>query len=377
MKHWWFLFIIFVFLHFYKLSTQEFVGDEASVMLLIDRAWDSFSLKDFRFLAYPFLFYIEPFRGIFAGTLLHFFGPDKIIVRLPSILFNLGAFWLLVSIFNKENISKTVSFLGLIVYISSAIVLPSRLAFELGRSNFLILLTGYLIYSGSLSLSLWSFLASFLTVTNAAIFIPSYLWLSKKVKRLSSLKWILLIIALYLILWTALPYFTYRFGFQAHYINRGLFYFLSRAKEGISLDPLKSLRALAYYSSWLLTALVFGSFVFSWFVKKLRPFQIVAAPTWLALLFLSRPSFHILVHIGLLFLQLIFVLNWFWQKYLKSHSVIIFLLTLTIALNLYGFYSNFLTDNLSPTQEFRIGRLDVPQLNDASDEAVKRIYQSF
>lgn len=375
MKRYWFLFIIFVFWHFYRLNSQEFVGDEASVMLTIDRAWSAFKLKDFRFLAYPFLFYIEPLRGIFSGTLLHFFGPDKIILRLPSILFNLGAFWLLVFICKKERISKTISFLGLAAYISTAIVMPARLAFELGRSNFLILLTGYLIYSGSLSRSLWSFLASFLTVINTAVFIPSYLLIAKKLKRLKNLKLIILIIAVYLVLWLFLPYLAYRSGFQAHFINRGLFYFLSRTKEGISGDPFKSFRALNYYSSFLFTFLVFSSFIFSWFIKKLRRFQIVAAPTWLALLLLSRPSFHILVHIGLLFLQLIFVLDWFWKKYSRSRLIITALLLLTIIFNFYGFYTNFLAGNLNPNSEFSIGRLDIPPLNNSSDEAVKRIYQ--
>lgn len=377
MKRYWFLFIIFVFWHFYRLSSQEFVGDEASVMLAIDRAWDAFSLKDFRFLAYPFLFYIEPLRGIFSGTFLHFFGPDKIILRLPSIFFNLSTFWLLIFIFKKEGISKTISFLGLTAYVSSAIVMPTRLAFELGRSNFLILLTGYLIYSGSLSRSLWSFLASFLTVINTAVFIPSYLLIAKKLKPLKNLKFIILIIAVYLILWIILPYLAYKFGFQAHFINRGLFYFLSRTEEGISVDLFKSFRALNYYSSFMFTGLIFSSFIFSWFIKKLSLFQIVAAPTWLALLLLSRPSFHILVHIGLLFLQLIFVLDWFWKKYSHSHLVITALLLLTIFGNLYSFYANFLANNLNPNPEFRIGRLDIPPLNNSSDEAVKRIYQSF
>jgi hypothetical protein len=77
--------VVFLALHFIGLHTQEFNGDEAAPMLLIDRALDAFRLRDPRFLAYPFLFYSDPFRAILPGFLLHVFGPGRIVLRLPAI----------------------------------------------------------------------------------------------------------------------------------------------------------------------------------------------------------------------------------------------------------------------------------------------------
>ena len=110
------IFVVFLFLHFYGLTKQEFIGDEASPMLLIDRMWDAISLRDIRFLAYPFLFYNEPFRSIFSGTLLHIFGPDRIILRLPSIIFSFFTFGVLIWIFKKEKITIWVIILSIIAY---------------------------------------------------------------------------------------------------------------------------------------------------------------------------------------------------------------------------------------------------------------------
>ena len=120
------IFIVFVFLHFYGLSNQVFIGDEASAMLSIDRMWDAIKLKDLRLLAYPFLFYIEPFRAVFSGTLLHFFGPDPVLLRLPGIIFSFLTFWLLVWIFNREKIDSRLVIISMLSFSLSALLINDR-----------------------------------------------------------------------------------------------------------------------------------------------------------------------------------------------------------------------------------------------------------
>lgn len=131
------IFIIFVLLHLFLLSSQEFIGDEASPMLLVDRMWDAITLPDLRFLAYPFLFYSDPFRSFFSGALLHIFGPDRIILRLPSIIFGISTFWLLVWIFKEEKITNWLMILSIISYSLSTLVINDRSAGGDAQTRFL------------------------------------------------------------------------------------------------------------------------------------------------------------------------------------------------------------------------------------------------
>src|SRR3989344_611959 len=140
------IFIVFAFFHFYRLSTQEFVGDEASPILLVDRAWDILTTKDIKLLAFPFLWYHDPFRAAVAGTLIHLTGMNQVLLRLPGIGFSWGIYWLLVWIFTKEKIPPVLTILSLLAYSAAATMMDYRLASGDSQGGFLILWTGYLIY---------------------------------------------------------------------------------------------------------------------------------------------------------------------------------------------------------------------------------------
>ena len=256
------VFAFSIFLYSYSLSTQEFVGDEAGPMLSIDRMWDSIPLKDIRFLAYPYLFYHEPYRAIFSGTLLHFFGPDRIILRLPSVIFGLLTFGLLTYIFKKEKVAPWLAILAMVTYFISPLITYDRSGRLSDQSSFFFLLTSYLIWQGSrqnniqkLRLSLITFAISVLTILDSIILVPGIISVFIKKRLLIDRKTtyliscLILLGTLYFIAWLVLPYLTFRSGFQNYYDNRGLFYYISRARSGILTSPLEGLKSLINYTS--------------------------------------------------------------------------------------------------------------------------------
>jgi len=184
-----------------------------------------------------------------------------------------------------------------------------------------------------------------------------------------------LILGVYCGLWLVLPYLAYRFGWQEHFINRGLFYFLGRAGEGVAADPVKSLRALAHYSSLGFMLWTLAAFCLSWFVKQLKSLQPILLPSWLAMIGLSRPSLHILLIYGLIFFQGVMAANWLWGKWPKWRSLIVLGMLFIIAANSWQLYAKFLVGKVDARQEFLVGHLDAAEAAGYLDEAVVRMYQ--
>src|SRR5258708_1341714 len=308
------VFLLFLFLHTYRLPTQEFVGDEASPMLYIDRMWDGIFHHDIRFLAYPFLFYNDPFRGVIGGTLLHFFGPDRVLTRLPSIFFAVATFWFLVWVFEKEKVAPWLTVLAMITYAISGLVMNSRIAGGDSQGRFLILLSGYFVWKASeeknvqkLRWGIWGWLAGMLTMLDAIALFPGIVLATiklhaikdKTARRLIVSTFFLL--AGYFFLWLLLPYLAYKSGFQQHYLNRGLFYYFSRTSEGTSNDPLKSARALITFTSIPFAIWLVLTFLLSFKMKKFWNLQLITLPTWIVVFLLNRSSFHIIMYSLLFF----------------------------------------------------------------------------
>lgn len=357
------IFIFFVFGHFYRLSSQKFVGDEASPILLVDRAWDILTTKDIKLLAFPFLWYHDPFRAVIAGTLIHLTGMNQVLLRLPGIGFSLGIYWLLVWIFSKEKIPATLTVLSLLAYSSAATLMDYRLASGDSQGVFLILWAGYLIYKKSFNRAPWVLLAACLTMLDAVILIPALIF------RAKFKSWIKpgFIFAVYLLLWLVLPYLAYRLGHQPWFANRGLWYYLSRVSEGAAVDPLLGFKALTHYSSWLFTAWLFLGSIGSW----------LTAPAWLAVLLLNRSSSHILMYVGLFLFQAVLASAWLWKRNLAAKILVSVCLLLITYFNGRQLYFHFIANPLTNVDRFVVGHTDVPFRGQVIDEAVKVLYQRY
>lgn len=223
------IFLLFIYLHLHALTGQQFIGDEASPMLLIDRMWDTTTLQDIRFLAYPFLFYMDPFRSFFSGTLLHFFGPNPILLRFPSILFGIATFGFLVWIGKKEKIAPWLIMLAMISYTLSALVINDRSGGGDAQTRFLFLLTGYFILKSlrektlqTLRWSLVSWTAGMLTMLDMVALVPGLAFAFWKKRKMLDKKIIYLFCSIlflflgYFVTWALLPYLAYTSGFQEH-----------------------------------------------------------------------------------------------------------------------------------------------------------------
>lgn len=382
----WILFAVFVVLHFYGLSDQQLVGDEAAPMLLIDQALDAFSTRDWRWLAYPFLWYHEPFREIFSGAIVHWLGVDRVLIRLPSILADLVSFWLLVYIFRRERVARPLLILMMAVYTLSAHLMIGRLAFADGIERLLLIWIGDRLYLSAtqqsvpkLRQALWWWLAAFLTMLNAVVLLPAITWVSWSIQafRVRRWRWQILVIGfialMYMAAWLVLPYLAYRFNWQDHYINRGLWYYLSRVGEGVTTDLTKSWRSLQHYSSPLFAGILLSGLLLSWTNAKARFWQWLTVPAWLAVLLLHESSYHITTFIGLFFIQTVWVYDSLWKNQSWWRGLISAVAVTAILANGYQLYFYFLTNQLH-NPEFQIGHTDVPRYGKPIDAAVKKLY---
>ena len=373
--------VLSIFFHVYGLSSQEFIGDDAAPMLLTDRMWDSIQLKDARFLAYPFLFYNEPCRSIFSGTLLHFLGPDRIILRLPSIIFGFLTFGLLVFIFKKEKITPWLIVISMAAYSISPLLINDRSGGGDAQTRFLILLTGYLIWKSSkgnnvknLQRSLLTWTMGVLTMLDTAALLPGIVFAFFKKRSLINRKTFYLIIGviLFLILyfsaWLILPYFAYKFGFQEHYVNRGFFYYFSRVGEGISSTPLDSIKSLINYTSLLFTLWIITTSLFIFRIKKFLFINIVNISVWTAVILLNSSSTHIIMYVAFLFFQGVLVTDYIFKKYPVTRIPFVLLFIFIIITNTHNLFTNYFTISKTPP------KLTFSQNLKCLDTSVVRLY---
>lgn len=380
----WCLFLVFFTFHFVGLSTQAFLGDEASPLLLTDRMWDAYSLHDIRFLAYPFLFYHDPFRAIVSGTLLHFFGVSPILLRLPGIAFDCAGFWILILIFKREHVPKLIALGAMGVYSFLGTIFVARLAGGDGQVKFFILLSGYFMYMlatkrnySYFPKALWTFALGTLTMLDTVAFLPAFIFFALKTKSVFKYKrqivLFTLVFAAYFILWIVLPLLAYKLGIQHYLSNRGLFYYFGRASNGVSIDPTKSLRALFYYAGPLFTLWCLGSYSISWFLPKLRQFSFLTTFAWASLFLLKGPSFHAIMFTSLFFVQAVFCTAYVHTHFAKVKILVLFML-FSIALNTgFTFNANFLSLRSYTHDEFFVGHMDATKADHNIDEAVTRI----
>lgn len=377
-----FLFLLFLFLHVYALNEQQFIGDEASPMLLIDRMWDAISLKDIRFLAYPFLFYMDPFRSLLSGTLLHFFGPDPILLRFPSIMWGLATFLFLVWIFKKEKISPWLIILSMLTYTVSALVINDRSGGGDAQTRFLFLLTGYLVLQSvkektllKLKLSLVSWSIGMLTMLDMVALIPGLIFafwkkrtmVNKQIILLTS--WILIFFLCYFIAWLSLPYLAYTSGFQEHYINRGLFYYFSRVDEGVTRDPFLNIKGLINFTSLLFTLWLIITTMITFRIKKFLLLQMISIPAWLVVLLLNKSSFHIIMYAAFFFYQAVILTNYAIQKYPRLKIVVFLFLIAVSYCNASQLFMNYFHAFKAPPRQI------LTQKTNCLDTAVIRIYK--
>lgn len=376
------IFTIFAFFHFFLLSTQEFIGDEASPMLMVDRMWDAATIHDVRFLGYPFLFYMDPYRSIFSGTLLHIFGPDRIILRLPSIIFGLITFWLLVWIFKKEKIVSWLMLLSIISYSLSPLIINDRSGGGDAQTRFLFLLTGYLLFKGikqqgikmvRFSLFVWSI--GMLTMLDIIALLPGIViafwekrsYVDKKIWYM--IIGIMIFFVAYFSAWLILPYLAYASGIQEHYINRGLFYYFNRVNEGVAGDPFLSFKGLINYTSFMFAGWLLITFLINFKIKKLIIIQLISIPAWLFVILLNRASFHIIMYAAFFFFQAVVIMNYLVKKYPILKFPFIILLTFIIFTNTSNLFNNYLLKYKSPTKDIVILPLR------CLDTAVVRMYK--
>jgi hypothetical protein len=357
------------FLHFYGLSAQEFLGDDAAPMLLIDRMWDSKPLRDPRFLAYPFLFYNEPFRSIFSGTLLHFFGPGRILLRAPSIIFGLLTIYLLVLIFKKWGVFPWLIVLSIAAYSLSPLIINDRSGGGDAQTRFLFLFTGYLLWEGCkhnsiryLRLTLITWSIGMITMLDTIVLLLVMIAVFWKKRFLINKKTFYLIagtilfFAIYFSSWLILPYLAYKSGFQNYFDNRGLFYYLSRARgsgSGISFD---SIKALIDNTSILFTLWLIGAFLFSFKIKNFLLITLISASSWIAVIFLNHSSSHVVMYAGFFFFQAVLVTYYVIKRFPVTRiPFIIFLICVIVtnSLNLFAAFNMQKIDCL-PTSVFRM-----------------------
>lgn len=382
------IFVLFIFLHFYQLPIQEFDETNASAMYSIDRMWDALSLHDIRFLAYPFLFYKEPFRAIFSGTLLHFIGPDRIILRLPSIGFSILNFGLLIWIFKKEKIYSLLLILSILAYTISALAINDRQADGGPQTRFLFLFTSYILWNSRNSLKIKNFylILSSLTLgiltmldslvlapVTTVVFLRNFSFFNKK--RFYVLAVFMIFLSLYFIAWTLLPILAYKYGFQHYLNNRGLFYYLSRVKEGILLAPWDSIYSLTHHTSILFTLWMITTFLFSFKIKKYLLLSLIGVSAWISVLFISHSSDHVIMFVPFFFYQAVIVTDYVIKKYsfVKIPLMLILLLIILFnALNLFTNYSSFFNFIIENGQV----KNGIKSRSICLDESVIKIYKS-
>jgi len=358
-----------IFLHFHGLSAQEFLGDDAAPMLLMDRMWDSVPLKDPRFLAYPFLFYNEPFRSIFSGTLLHFFGPDRIVLRLPSIIFGLLTLYLLIRIFKKEGVTPWLIILSIASYSLSPLIINDRSGGGDAQTRFLFLFTGYLLWQADkhssirdLRLSLIAWSIGMITMLDTIVILPvmiAIFWRKKSIidkKMLYQIFATILFFVIFFSSWLILPYLAYKSGFQNYYDNRGLFYYFSRAGKSGSEISFDSIKALVSNTSILFALWITGAFLFAFKVKKFLLISLMGASAWIAVIFLNHSSSHVVMYVGLFFFQTVLVTDYALKRFPAIRLPLIILLICIIATNSLNLFTNYFTQKIDclPTSVFRI-----------------------
>jgi hypothetical protein len=349
--------------------------------------WDAFRFHDIRFLAYPFLFYHDPFRALFSGTILHFFGPSRLLVRLPSIFFSLMTYWFLVYIMKKEKVPSLISFPTLAAFILSGITMNGRLAGGDAQTRFFILSAGYWLLQSWRSYSLRSFFfacisicVGIFTMLNTIVFLPAFLAvfvLKKYYKNIWMRIFVFstaILFILYFFVWAYLPIQAYKSGFQNFWDNRGLWYYIGRVGEGTSGDPLKSIRALSFYTSFFCMTWILCTALYLPVKKNFRFLALLVYPALFSVLFLNRPSFHILMYFGVLFLCSILIMNWAWKHVPNTHVFLLAIVALVLLGNEYQLLIEFLSTHSLEHNEFIVGHLNVSRPLPDLDEAVVRIY---
>jgi hypothetical protein len=353
--------LLSIFLHFYKLPTQEFTGDEVSPMLLIDRMWDGVFLKDLRFLGYPFLFYHEPYRAMFSGTILHVLGPDRIAVRLPSIFFALLTLSLLFWIFKKENITPWIAISSITSYSISPLIFHDRTGGGDAQTRFLFLLTGYLAWKAyqnsnvkNFRLSLITMTIGILTMLDTIVILPAIIIVFLRKKFFSDKKTLYLVVGaivflgLYFSAWLTLPYLAFKSDFQNYYQNRGLFYYFSRIGGGIGRSPLDGIQSLVTYTDILFTIWVLAASFSSLKIKKFLIVNAVGVSAWIAVLFLSNSSSHILSYVSFFFFQAVLVTNHIIKKISIAKPLFIIFIIFIIVTNTFNLFTNYFSLSKSP-----------------------------
>ena len=337
--------LYFIFMHFYRLPQQEFLGDEASPMYSIDRMWSGVIHGDIRFLAFPYLFYLDPYRSIFSGTLLHFFGPDRVLLRIPGILFGVATVLFMAWAALKEKIPKTLIVLSLLAYSVSGMSVNDRSGGGDALARFLILCSFYFLWKGK-SLGFFSWAAGMLTMLDTTVLLPGVIYTIIKHKFLKEKKKLLIVggitlfLAVYFFIWILFPYLAFKYGFQHYLSNRGLFYYFSRVSESKPYYFTGFTYLFTYMSApaaiWLLVT--YGA---TFFVKKLRPIQIYTSFAWIIIFALSRPSSHILMYAALFFFQAVLVTGYFIQKYPKFKLLTLFFILVLSYFNLTTFNKKY------------------------------------
>jgi hypothetical protein len=381
------LILIFIYLHFFGLTTQEFMGDEASPMILIDRMWDGIEHQDMRFLAYPFLFYQDPFRAPISGTLSHFFGPDRIILRLPNILFDLATGILLILLMVRARIARPLQIFLLASYITGSHLFIARLAGGDAQFRFFFLLCSVLLYETNRRPSVRRYCASviagtiaLLTMLNALALVPFGVYVLIRTKLYTHPKAIFITILtagfflFYFIAWTVLPLYAYKSGFQDRYKDRGLWYYITRVSEPAQ-DHAKSYRALVSYSSMPFALLLILTIPAALFLRDHRELLILIVPAWLSVFALSRPSLHIVMFIPLFFWHTTLITEKLSQKSQFVRIGMICVLILCITSNLQRTVNGYMLAEDLRNEEFVLGHIHVPRPGTKRDEAVRRLYE--
>lgn len=180
---------------------------------------------------------------------------------------------------------------------------------------------------------------------------------------------IIIFFFVYFSAWLILPYLTYASGFQQHYINRGLFYYLTRVNEGIAIEPFQSFKSLINYTSFIFTTWLVIASLLNFKIKKLFFIQFISIPAWLSVVFLNRSSFHIIMYAAFFFFQAVVVTNFLIRKYAFLNIPIIILLTYIIITNSSNLFNNYLFKYKSLTKHIVVMPLN------CLDTAAVKIYK--
>jgi len=297
------IFIIYLFLNFWKLGAQELAGDEASYLIAIIPAMKFY--KKLLWLPSPFLFGHGFLVGLLEIPFLYIFGLNEFWLRIPSVFLNIGLFFVVLKILKKFFSDSAVAIGLIFLAVNGSIILQRKIY---GTAPFLFF-SSLMIYflclyfneeeTTHFKYSLLFLFLTILTYTEAIIFIPImffWLWQKQEICKKEIRRNIIVFLGcllLYFSAWIIMPFLALKIGYVSDISNLGMIRIFKRSSSGFSLQNLgygwKMIRAK---NSLFFSVLIALGLSFSLFNKKSYFFWSFLLPPLIYFTLKSNPMLH-------------------------------------------------------------------------------------